>query len=104
MTTNITQGATARPWVVDTGSSSVVIRSGIKRVGEAVKLVDALFIVKAVNSHDSLVTALKRLLESNAVMNSYQGEEEMLCYCDDYKAPEVCEFCNAKNVLKQAQA
>lgn len=53
--------------------------------------------------NNELLIALKRVMESYAVKVEYRGKEETLCYCDDYKAPDKCEFCYAADVLKKAE-
>ena len=59
---------------------------------------NASLIVLAVNSHDELLSALKRLM----LTEGSGSHNETLCYCDDYRKPEICQFCQATQAIAKA--
>ena len=55
-------------------------------------------IIDAVNSYDELLSALKRLM----LTEGSGSHNETLCYCDDYRKPEICQFCQATQAIAKA--
>lgn len=52
----------------------------------------------ACNAHEDLVNALQRMQSYYSIGNG----NEIMCYCDDYKKPEICEHCETKQALAKA--
>jgi hypothetical protein len=96
--------ATPRPWdfsKVSTLSFRIYGKdyTPIIEEGYLPKKEDAELIVKAVNAHELIFNALKRMQEIYSIGNG----NEIMCYCDDYKAPEICEHCQTKKALALAE-
>ena len=95
--------ATPRPWKVDNefyirDSQSNAIGQLYGSIGSFQVLGNASLIVRAVNSHDELMQALKRLMLTEGT----GSHNETLCYCDDYRKPEICQFCQATQAIAKA--
>lgn len=74
-----TSKATARPWVL--GSNGAIMGSDGSAIGVVATDANAALIVRAVNSHEALVAALRGLLQ-HAGCNDYCESERSDAPCD----------------------